>query len=73
MEKRLNNLRQRKPLRAYVRNAFDGAMTLLTVYIGTLAVDGSTMYLLSPFIYATINRITKYVNTTYFNDLGVNK
>lgn len=62
------NLRQNKAVRVFIRQTFNGFVTLLIAYLGDM--QGEYAVLL-PIIYAVINAWTKWVNTKYFNDLGV--
>lgn len=61
-------LRQNKAVRVFIRQTFNGFVTLLIAYLGDM--QGEYAVLL-PIIYAVINAGTKWINTTYFNDLGV--
>ena len=57
-----------KPLRVFIWNVFNAGV----VYLGTyLLLPEYAPY--SVFLVPVLNRITKYVNTRWFNDLGVVK
>ena len=66
----LYNLRQNKATRVFIRQTFNGFITLLLTSIGTVEIGENFIFLL-PFIYAGVNAFSKYVNTTYFDDVGV--
>lgn len=64
----LKHLRQNKATRVFIRQTFNGFVTLLIAYLGEIQGD-YVMFL--PVVYALINSITKYINKKYFHDIGV--
>jgi hypothetical protein len=66
----IKSMRQNKALRVFVRQTFNGFVTLLLAYLADLQGD---YVVFLPLLYAMVNRTTKYINTTYFSDLGVEK
>lgn len=64
----LKELRQNKAIRVFIRQTFNGFVTLLIAYLSDMQGEYAVFL---PVIYAVINAWTKRVNTTYFNDIGV--
>jgi hypothetical protein len=57
-----------KPFRVFIWNVFNASVAYLGTY---LLLPEYANY--SVFLIPVLNWITKYVNTKWFNDLGVNK
>lgn len=66
----LHDIRQDKAIRAFIRQTFNGFISLLISVLWSYLVDPS-LALLLPFINSGINALSKYVNMTYFQDLWV--
>lgn len=59
----MKQLRQNKDVRVFARTVLNAVITLAISYI----TDSPYAVLLVP----VLNQITKYINTKYFNDIGV--
>lgn len=66
---RLKNLWQKKRLRVFVREVFNGAIVAFGAWLASLSTEQSVM--LVAFLTPVLSNITKRINTKYFGDLGV--
>jgi len=66
----LQQMRQNKALRVFIRQTFNGFITLLIAYASEAPAEYA---LFLPMVYAFLNSITKYVNSNFFGDLWVEK
>lgn len=67
----LKKLRQNKPFRVLCRQILNALLVFLVTYLSN--VSGEWQVVAVGLGVPVLNIITKWVNTTYFNDLGVEK
>ena len=67
----IKNLRQKKEVRTFVWNTFNGIITLVSTLV--LASKEPMLITVAPIIMSWLSLLTKHVNKKYFNDLWVVK
>lgn len=67
----MKNLRQSKDFRVFIFTVFNWFITLLTAL--KIYITNPSALVVVPFVMASLQALTKYINTTYFNDIWVTK
>lgn len=67
----MTKLWQHKDVRVFVWTVFNAGITLVISFLSGL--EGEQAVLVSALGIPFLNIITKFINTRYFNDLGVQK
>lgn len=62
-------IRQNKNVRVFIWQVFNAFVALAIAFVSGL--EGTDKALIATVLYPIITQLSKYINTTYFGDLGV--